>query len=845
MLLLKSFLRFVLLIGLMVLSACNPMNEGQEGSFRGENFRPGLTRSTILATWPFDPGSNADYTYPNQSIEVMDGQARLLGSDQLDDDNASSGFAGGELLNLSWDEIHGGLRLKQAGSLNNINELEASWTPKWANLIAYWKLNEAAGTSGAGSVADSSASGLHALSPGGGVTLGSSGKLRSSALFDGSSGYMINSQVVNTSLVTLSAWVYLNAYPSGRSRVVGFTTGNNGGFYDKEIIVNGTGQVEFYVYDGAPRYTSPSAQSVPLNTWTHLAATFDGTKAYAFINGVEVGSVTASSTYTSYVTPNLLVGGKSGGHGYLAARIDEVAIWNTSLTSTEVKTLYNQQAARYSGKFTSRIMDAFRSDQNWSKLSWRTSLPFGKSLPSLSNNESAQDYPSLVGASGTIGDNNLMSGIVGLWHLDESAGTSGAGSIIDQSGNGLHGNPNNVNFGELGKLSQSASFNTSSSVINMAISSDIDLSRNKTVSIWLKASASQNPYPTLIYKRFSNLYYPTFGLQIAEDASYGVNRNKFIFLFGSGSSNYVVFSNSLYTSFINEWVHLVGSYDGANMRIYLNGKLESTLPVGDIVSNSDASVLSLGNDPLLAGTSFKGSLDEVAIWNRALHPTEIHQLYRRGANRLRFQVRTCASFDCSDDSQDLNWQGPDGTAQTYFSELNNVKPSSPSITFSDFTNPLGLARYFQYRTYFESDDEGVGCDYGAGPIWCSPELKSVLIDPIHYDSSAPAISSLQGFSYKSLSRLNETLGTSGCPGGIRYNLGIGSDSATASWYWWNGTTWSGADGTVNQTNSASEVNSHLNHFQRSNGSRVFLKAFLHSDGSTGCGLDEVQLSGLQ
>lgn len=156
---------------------------------------------------------------------------------------------------------------------------------------------------------------------------------------------------------------------------------------------------------------------------------------------------------------------------------------------------------------------------------------------------------------------------------------------------------------------------------------------------------------------------------------------------------------------------------------------------------------------------FNGSIDEIAIWGRVLSEDEILQLYRRGANRIKYQVRSCASTDCSD--QDTiapghGWKGPGGNFQTYFSELYNntsvvsscatpqkcfaselslagdVKTNSPSIYFNQFGNDgisMNNNRYFQYRVIIESDDEGAACNGGAST--CVPKLKSVEIGPPH------------------------------------------------------------------------------------------------------------------
>jgi hypothetical protein len=78
---------------------------------------------------------------------------------------------------------------------------------------------------------------------------------------------------------------------------------------------------------------------------------------------------------------------------------------------------------------------------------------------------------------------------------------------------------------------------------------------------------------------------------------------------------------------LSQWTHVVGVLDGANTRLYLNGKLVDHDPLSgyDIhMSNTIA--------PLRIGTSdkesfFRGSLSNVMIYNRNLSDTEVAQLY--------------------------------------------------------------------------------------------------------------------------------------------------------------------------------------------------------------------------
>ena len=76
--------------------------------------------------------------------------------------------------------------------------------------------------------------------------------------------------------------------------------------------------------------------SLPLNTWTHLAATYDGTTLRLYVNGVQVGSrAVASPLLTS--TGVLRIGGNSVWGEFFAGRIDEVRLYNRALAAAEIQ----------------------------------------------------------------------------------------------------------------------------------------------------------------------------------------------------------------------------------------------------------------------------------------------------------------------------------------------------------------------------------------------------------------------------------------------------------------------------------------------------------------------------
>lgn len=72
----------------------------------------------------------------------------------------------------------------------------------------------------------------------------------------------------------------------------------------------------------------------------------------------------------------------------------------------------------------------------------------------------------------------------------------------------------------------------------------------------------------------------------------------------------------------NTWYHVAATYDGANMRIYVNGELEDTQPLAGNIIVSTAN-LEIARDYADNDRTFDGQIDEVRIWDRALNEAEI------------------------------------------------------------------------------------------------------------------------------------------------------------------------------------------------------------------------------
>jgi hydrogenase maturation factor HypE len=76
---------------------------------------------------------------------------------------------------------------------------------------------------------------------------------------------------------------------------------------------------------------------LPLNAWTHLAATFNGSTLILYVNGVQVGSRAVSGAILTS-TGALRIGGNSVWGEFFQGRIDEIRIYNRALTQPEIQT---------------------------------------------------------------------------------------------------------------------------------------------------------------------------------------------------------------------------------------------------------------------------------------------------------------------------------------------------------------------------------------------------------------------------------------------------------------------------------------------------------------------------
>lgn len=228
------------------------------------------------------------------------------------------------------------------------------------------------------------------------------------------------------------------------------------------------------------------------------------------------------------------------------------------------------------------------------------------------------------GSGGGGGAGGLTEGLSLLLHMDESD-WSGAGAVLDASGNGNHGTV----FGSAtpdpaGKIGGAGLFDSGGWVI-VPDSVSLHPSTELTCAIWVYPTGltgmSPFPAPGIVSKREGYMVNVAFTLFLWD------NSNAYVDIEADRMHTVASFSNG-------QWYHLALVYNGnepagLRTRLYVNGVLDSVhAAVGSLSPNTQD--IQVGNLPG-GGEAFIGKLDELAIWTRALTDAEIQAVYQNGA----------------------------------------------------------------------------------------------------------------------------------------------------------------------------------------------------------------------
>jgi len=409
------------------------------------------------------------------------------------------------------------------------------------------------------------------------------GKLGQAIKFDGVDDYVKVDHNANLNPASLSffTWVkavsFTNAYNSIISKEV------DGAGYT--LLVKSNGTLAVYVqmaaggniaYDGTGIFTlSP-------NAWYYVGFTYDGANLKGYVNGSLDKNVGGGGAI-DYSTNYLMIGDSFFGSRKFKGTFDDARLYSRALSSAEIKQLYNLGVA------------------------------------------------TKVNASPSASSGQLTSGLVGWWTFD---GKDMISNVRDKSGNGNNGYfKSSVTATSTslvpGKIGQALKFNGANNTVKIA-NNIADNIGALTVSFWMKPNVLGNPGEPVSKWRESAGFTGSWDFNRSSSGAYN-----FTVVNSAGLGNSVAIGYASIND-RNVWHHIVGTYDGANVRLYIDKIVGTPVALTGVVHSAPSYPICIGadNGDSTGGcetSKFNGVVDDARIYNRALSASEIKQLYNLGS----------------------------------------------------------------------------------------------------------------------------------------------------------------------------------------------------------------------
>ncbi len=337
----------------------------------------------------------------------------------------------------------------------------------------------------------------------------------------------------------------------------------------------------YFVSSGTGNYkTIPFTDTT---SWHHLVCIFksgDITNSKIYLDGVDktttdVGTFPSSLSFTGLKT---IIGAYHSVNQVFQGELSNVSIFNTELTSTQVETLYNNGSPATDISSLSPVA--------WYKLNAADTFD--------GTNWTINDY-------GSGGNDGTSSG------MDSSS------LIVStlQKTNGY--SPYALDFGGITAHLKTNTIPVATNTV--------------TLSAWVKRTGAAGQYAGVFGVRNSGGS-PAFGL--CWQISFGNGDNKIRFRTSADSSSawQEVVQNDVMPD--NTWHHVTGVADGTNLKIYINGTLQTdtkTQTNGTLqtpFSNIFFGMQSTTSSP------FNGQLSNCARWNVGLTQAQVTEIYNQG-----------------------------------------------------------------------------------------------------------------------------------------------------------------------------------------------------------------------
>ena len=207
------------------------------------------------------------------------------------------------------------------------------------SLVGHWKFDETSGT-----VASDSSGNNKTGTLTNGPTW-TTGKINSALNFDGTDDYVnLGNMNVSGSGITIAAWVKADSFSSAidtRFISKANSTSEQGHYWMLGQTNSGGDKLRFRLKAGGSTQTLiASSGDLPLNTWFHAIATYDGSTMRLYKDGIEVGSVAKLGTIDIDTTIPANIGRNPDGSNHMDGAMDDIRIYNRALSTSDIQALY-------------------------------------------------------------------------------------------------------------------------------------------------------------------------------------------------------------------------------------------------------------------------------------------------------------------------------------------------------------------------------------------------------------------------------------------------------------------------------------------------------------------------
>jgi uncharacterized delta-60 repeat protein len=425
---------------------------------------------------------------------------------------------------------------------------------------------------------------------------------------------------------TLSAWINPTLSGDNNNHVILDKSLDNSTIDYLFMLNQATGRLNLYTRNLTNQILGPV---IAANTWTHVVAVSDTSAGQLrlYVNGSLVATTSlVGSAVTN--TASMLIGARHYQgtiSDYFGGKIDDVGVYSRALSTSEVQGLYGSTSATLI--FPAISPGGYRLTVKNTLTNTTGQALDGAGTGTAGSGNWVRDFvvPAALAAvpDTSFGSNGFVTtsyptGVVSRYLAEGNANDSVDGNSGTLTGGATF--TTGVNSG------QAFSFNGTSAYVNVPNAANLNVSGNQlSVSAWVMKTGSTGLYRAVIDKGVGSA--SPFELRMARDQS--TNPTDYGLFFGVTSTNGYVnagYDNPATELTPNLWYHVAGTYDGSAVRLYINGNLVAqAAQTGNLITNITPVTIGADTNPPVS-EYWKGNIDDVALFNRALSPAEVQAL---------------------------------------------------------------------------------------------------------------------------------------------------------------------------------------------------------------------------